>query len=169
MCAYTIYDRLSTRRILDDYYRPMIPEGEFSARLLLALALGAGIGFERQLRHHEAGLKTNALVACGSAIFVMLALSFTEPDRIVAQILPGIGFLGAGMILRDGLHVRGLNTAATLWCSAAVGTLAGAGQTLKAVIAAVVIVAANIVLRQVASRFESGVESDSPAGKGSGQ
>lgn len=131
-----------------------IHEGDFALRLLLALALGACIGLERQLRQHEAGLKTNALVATGSAIFVMMAGTFTEPDRIVAQILPGIGFLGAGMIMRDGLHVRGLNTAATLWCSASVGTLAGAGQNRMALIAALVIVSANIVLRQVAEWVE---------------
>jgi putative Mg2+ transporter-C (MgtC) family protein len=116
---------------------PSLAPLEFVLRLSLAVALGALIGIERQLRNHEAGLKTNALVAAGSAMFVMMAASFGEPDRIVAQILPGIGFLGAGMIMRDGLHVRGLNTAATLWCSAAVGTLAGA-------------VVANVALRHVA-------------------
>jgi len=108
------------------------------------------IGVERQLRNHEAGLKTNALVAAGSALFVMMARTFGEPDRIVAQILPGIGFLGAGMILRDGIHVRGLNTAATLSCSAAVGTLAGVGALSSSAMAAVVVLAANIGLRVVA-------------------
>lgn len=123
---------------------------EFLTNLALALGLGAVIGVERQLRNHEAGLKTNALVAAGSALFVMMARTFGEPDRIVAQILPGIGFLGAGMILRDGIHVRGLNTAATLWCSAAVGTLAGVGARSSATTAAVVVTLANIGLRAVA-------------------
>jgi putative Mg2+ transporter-C (MgtC) family protein len=123
---------------------------EFLLNLLEALGLGAVIGVERQLRNHEAGLKTNALVAAGSALFVMMARTFGEPDRIVAQILPGIGFLGAGMILRDGVHVRGLNTAATLWCSAAVGTLAGVGARSSAAIAAVIVMGANIGLRAVA-------------------
>jgi len=123
---------------------------QFWVRLLIALGLGASIGLERQLRNHEAGLKTNALVAAGSAMFVMMAQTFNAPDHIVGQILPGIGFLGAGMIMRDGLHVRGLNTAATLWCAAAVGTLVGSGQLLIPVIAAATIVIANIGLRQVA-------------------
>lgn len=123
---------------------------DFAVALLIALGLGAIIGLERQLRNHEAGLKTNALVAAGSAMFVMMAHTFTEPDRIVAQVLPGIGFLGAGMIMRDGLHVRGLNTAATLWCSAAIGTLAGAGERVTATMAAITVVLANIVLRHVA-------------------
>jgi putative Mg2+ transporter-C (MgtC) family protein len=123
---------------------------EFLARLLVAMGLGALIGLERELRNHEAGLKTNALVATGSSIFVMMACTFSTPDRIVGQILPGIGFLGAGMIMRDGLHVRGLNTAATLWCSASIGTLAGLGQRTMPAIATAAVVAANIILRQVA-------------------
>jgi putative Mg2+ transporter-C (MgtC) family protein len=127
----------------------------FCLHALLALALGSMIGLERQLRNHEAGLKTNALVAFGSALFVMMAQRFHEPDRIIAQILPGIGFLGAGMIMRDGVHVRGLNTAATLWCSAAVGTLGAAGETLTAVTAATLVVVANICLRFVAERIDA--------------
>src|SRR5579872_7199847 len=130
--------------------------------MLLALGLGAGIGFERQLRRHEAGLKTNALVAAGSAMFVMMASFFTEPDRIVAQIMPGIGFLGAGMIMRDGLHVRGLNTAATLWCSASIGTLAGSGHAPVASIGAAVILSANIILRVVANVVDRKVIKDKP-------
>ena len=101
---------------------------EFSIRFGLALLFGSLIGLERQLRRHEAGLKTNALVCAGSAVFTMMAFEVGEPDRVVGNIVSGIGFLGAGMILRDGLHVRGLNTAATLWCSAAIGSLAGGGQ-----------------------------------------
>jgi putative Mg2+ transporter-C (MgtC) family protein len=128
-----------------------IPEAEFAIRLLISVGLGSAIGIERQFRRHEAGLKTNALVAAGSAMFVMMASFFTEPDRIVAQIMPGIGFLGAGMIMRDGMHVRGLNTAATLWCSASIGTLAGTGRAWVAVIGTVVIVAANVILRTVAN------------------
>lgn len=131
-----------------------LSDAQFALRLLIALGLGAGIGFERQWQRHEAGLKTNALVCAGSAMFVMMAGFFGEPDRIVAQILPGIGFLGAGMIMRDGLHVRGLNTAATLWCSAAVGTLAGSGREAVAAVGALVIVAANIILREIANWVE---------------
>jgi putative Mg2+ transporter-C (MgtC) family protein len=131
-----------------------ISDAQFLVRLLIALGLGDGIGFERQWRRHEAGLKTNALVCAGSAMFVMMASFFGEPDRIVAQIMPGIGFLGAGMIMRDGLHVRGLNTAATLWCSASIGTLAGSGRGVIATLGAVVVVAANIILREIATWVE---------------
>ena len=143
-----------------------VSEAEFILRLLLALGLGSAIGFERQISHHEAGLKTNALVAAGSAMFVMMASFFTEPDRIVAQIMPGIGFLGAGMIMRDGLHVRGLNTAATLWCSAAIGTLAGSGHAAVASIGAGTIVAANIILRAVAEWVERRTHTDHAESQG---
>jgi putative Mg2+ transporter-C (MgtC) family protein len=123
---------------------------EFLTRLFLALALGALIGLERQIRNHEGGLKTNALVAMGSALFVLMAKTFDSPDRIVGQILSGIGFLGAGMIMRDGLHVRGLNTAATMWCAAAIGTLVGVGERAMPALAAVTVVVANVVLRELA-------------------
>ncbi len=96
----------------------------------VALACGAVIGSERQVRQRMAGLRTNALVALGAASFVTFAaLHPTEvsPTRVAAQIVSGIGFLGAGIIFRDGFNVHGLNTAATLWCSAGVGMLAGAG------------------------------------------
>lgn len=79
-----------------------------------------------------------------------MAYSFGAPDRIVAQIVTGIGFLGAGMIMRDGLHVRGLNTAATLWCSAAIGALAGTGNKLTSAIAAGMVLITNVVLREIA-------------------
>ena len=98
--------------------------------LAVALACGAVIGSERQVRQRMAGLRTNALVALGAAGFVTFAALFPDevsPTRVAAQIVSGIGFLGAGIIFRDGFNVHGLNTAATLWCSAAVGMLAGAG------------------------------------------
>jgi putative Mg2+ transporter-C (MgtC) family protein len=129
-----------------------------TAEMLLRLGAGVGlgtvIGFERQYRARMAGLRTNALVAAGATLFVLLsAHGFTggtaDPTRVAAQIVSGIGFLGAGVILREGLTVRGLNTAATLWCSAAVGSLAGAGLYLVAVAGTVVVVAVNIVLRPV--------------------
>jgi putative Mg2+ transporter-C (MgtC) family protein len=103
----------------------------FAIRLGLALILGAFIGAERQWRQRMAGLRTNALVAAGAAMFVMLSAVTARPDdsfRIAGQIVSGIGFLGAGVILRNGLNITGLNTAATLWCSAAIGTLAGYGM-----------------------------------------
>jgi putative Mg2+ transporter-C (MgtC) family protein len=130
---------------------------EMGLRLAAGLGLGAVIGMERQWRARGAGLRTNALVATGAALFVLLsaygfdagltAATRADPTRVAAQIVSGIGFLGAGVILRDGLNVRGLNTAATLWCSAAVGALAGAGMYPIAALGTVAVIIANVVLR----------------------
>ena len=94
----------------------------YMTHLLAAMLLGALIGAERQWRQRMAGLRTNALVATGAAVFILSAMSASpdSPGRIAAQIVSGIGFLGAGVIMRDGMNVRGLNTAATLWCSAGI-------------------------------------------------
>ncbi len=119
------------------------------ARLGLALLLGASIGFERQWRQKTAGLRTNALVALGASGFVVFGslIGHGDPMPIAAQIVTGIGFLGAGIILREGINVLGLNTAATLWCSAMVGTFAGGGYYLPSVIATAFVVATNLFLR----------------------
>ena len=112
----------------------MTPE-EAALNLAAAFCLSAVIGFERQWRNRLAGLRTNTLVALGAATFVVFAQLYPEeasPTRVAAQVVSGIGFLGAGLIFREGLSVRGLNTAATLWCSAAIGVLAGAGLPLYA-------------------------------------
>src|SRR5271165_3340568 len=107
-----------------------------------------------------AGLRTNALVAAGAAMFVMLAaLSTRAADdsfRIAGQVVSGIGFLGAGVILRDGLNITGLNTAATLWCSAAIGTLAGYGLYGSALTGAIAVVGANVCLRPVGKALNRG-------------
>jgi putative Mg2+ transporter-C (MgtC) family protein len=116
------------------------------ARVGLATALGIAIGAERQWRSRMAGLQTMALVSMGSALFLILsAYSFQVEDRlrVAAQIVSGIGFLGAGVIMKQGLSVTGLNTAATLWSTAAVGALAGAWMWREAIAGAVIIVAAN--------------------------
>ncbi len=129
---------------------------EFTIRLLTAFALGSVIGLERQWRQRMAGLRTNTLVAVGAALFVMLSVltpGDNSPTRIAAQIVSGIGFLGGGVILREGLSVRGLNTAATIWCAAAVGSLAGAGLLPNAVIGAAIILIANIALRPLGRRI----------------
>lgn len=121
-------------------------------RLLSAVALGAMIGFERQWRQRMAGLRTNALVALGAASFTVFAGLYPEevsPTRVAAQVVSGIGFLGAGVILREGLNIRGLNTAATLWCAAAVGLLAGGGFLVAAAITTTLIVLTNLFLRPV--------------------
>lgn len=106
--------------------------------LSVAVALGAVIGFERQWRQRLAGLRTNTLVALGAAFFEVFENLFPSvggSTRVAAQVVSGIGFLGAGIIFREGVNVRGLNTAATLWCSAAVGLLAGAGALAYAALA----------------------------------
>lgn len=123
---------------------------EFFVRLLTAMLLGTVIGAERQWRHKIAGLRTNALVAVGASMFVLFSTMVPEeasPTRMAAQVVSGIGFLGAGVIIRDGLNIRGLNTAATLWCSAAVGVLAGAGYPLEAAVGTCITVLANILIR----------------------
>lgn len=118
--------------------------------LAFATLLGAGIGFERQWRQRMAGLRTNTLVAIGAASFVIFAgltPGETSPTRMAAQVVSGIGFLGAGIIFREGLHVTGLNTAATLWCSAAVGLLAGSGHPREAALATGFVILVNLLLR----------------------
>ncbi len=123
---------------------------EIVFRLGAAALLGGLIGFERQWRQRLAGLRTNMLVALGAAGFVVFSMVFSgddSPTRIAAQIVSGIGFLGAGVIMREGVNVRGLNTAATLWCSAMVGTFAGGGQLLASGIAPSFVIATNLFLR----------------------
>jgi putative Mg2+ transporter-C (MgtC) family protein len=120
--------------------------------LLVAACLGAAIGLERQWRQRLAGLRTNTLVALGAAIFVTYSHVVSDDEgsaRMAAQVVSGIGFLGAGVIFKEGLNVRGLNTAATLWCSAAVGLLAGEGFALYGLLAAILVIAANTVLRPI--------------------
>jgi len=120
--------------------------------LFIAACLGASIGLERQWRQHLAGLRTNTLVALGAAIFITYGRAMSDAEgatRIAAQVVSGIGFLGAGVIFKEGLNVRGLNTAATLWCSAAVGLLAGEGLALYGLTAAVLVIGANTALRPI--------------------
>ena len=121
--------------------------------LAVALACGAAVGMERQWRQGLAGLRTNTLVALGAASFVVFAAIFPDeisPTRVAAQIVSGIGFLGAGIIFREGFNVRGLNTAATLWCSASVGMLAGAGAWDFALLMTTLVVFVNLALRPLA-------------------
>ncbi|WP_044611899.1 MgtC family protein [[Enterobacter] lignolyticus] len=127
----------------------------YISNLLAAMLLGALIGAERQWRQRMAGLRTNALVATGAAVFILSSMSASpdSPGRIAAQIVSGIGFLGAGVIMREGMNVRGLNTAATLWCSAGIGVLCGLGQFWNAAAATLIILCANILLREAAQRI----------------
>ena len=125
---------------------------QFEYRLALALVLGAVLGLERQVRHKAAGTRTHALVALGAALFVLLAEGIpgdiSAPGRVAGQIITGIGFLGAGAILRrDSSTVTGLTTAATVWCAGAIGTLAGLGSWYQALIGTGFILVANVLLR----------------------
>ena len=120
--------------------------------LAVAGGLSSLIGFERQWRNRLAGLRTNTLVALGSASFVIfeaLVPGDSSPTRVAAQVVSGIGFLGAGLIFREGLSVRGLNTAATIWCSAAVGVLAGASYPAYAALATGFVLFVNLLLRPI--------------------
>lgn len=122
---------------------------EFTTRLFSSLLLGAIIGIERQWRQKSAGLRTNTLVSLGSTAFLLLSLEIggDATGRIASYIVSGIGFLGAGVIMKDGLNVYGLNTAATIWCSAAVGTLCGMGLYIQAAIVTAAIMLSHIILR----------------------
>ena len=121
--------------------------------LVLASMLGALVGVERQWRQRMAGLRTNALVSLGAASFTLMSMLVdgdageASPTRVAAQVVSGIGFLGAGVIMKEGANIRGLNTAATLWCSAAIGVMAGAGYFLAAALVALTILATNMLLR----------------------
>lgn len=118
----------------------------------LALLLGALIGAERQYRERIASLRTNVLVALGAAAFVDMGIQMAGADgamRVLANVVTGVGFLGAGLILREGATIRGLNTAATVWCSAAIGAAAGANLPVQAIALAVFVLVCNTVLRPI--------------------
>lgn len=114
-------------------------ESELAWRLAVAMGAGGLVGLERELHNKRAGLRTNMLVAVGAAIYVCLSVMLTaekgDVTRIIAQVVTGMGFLGAGVIMQQGLTVYGLTTAATLWCSAALGCLAAAGSVYMTAIA----------------------------------
>ncbi|GAB2732013.1 MgtC/SapB family protein [Kitasatospora kifunensis] len=123
---------------------------DFLLRLATGVFCGALIGVERQWRARMAGLRTNALVATGATLFVLYSEAVgdaSSPTRVASYVVSGIGFLGGGVILRDGASVRGLNTAATLWCSAATGVLAASGKLAFAVLGALTVLAVHFVGR----------------------
>lgn len=125
--------------------------------LAAAFALGTLIGAERQFRQRTAGLRTNVLVAIGACQFVDMSMHLAGPEgavRVVAYVVSGIGFLGAGVIMKEGANIRGLNTAATLWCSAAVGACAGADLVAQAVLLTVFVLAGNTMLRPLVTALE---------------
>jgi putative Mg2+ transporter-C (MgtC) family protein len=127
---------------------------DLAIRLTVGLVLGAIIGFERELHRQPAGFRTHSLVALGAALFtVVSAFGFTgdlvDPTRIAAQIVSGIGFIGAGTILQHRGHIRGLTTAASLWAVAAIGTAAGAGLYVVAIVGTLLILIVLAILDRV--------------------
>jgi putative Mg2+ transporter-C (MgtC) family protein len=138
---------------------------DLSARMLIAAVLGAAIGFEREIHEHPAGMRTHLLVALGSAIFTELSIfgfgatsggtgsAPVDPTRIAAQVVSGIGFLGAGAILKYGTSIRGLTTAASLWATAAVGMAVGAGSWVLAVVGTAIVVFSLWPLNVVIARL----------------
>jgi len=139
---------------------------DLSVRLIVGAALGLAVGFEREIHGHPAGLRTHMLVAVGSALFTVLSaygfggvaagagtLAPIDPTRIAAQIVSGIGFLGAGAILKDGIVIRGLTTAASLWATAAVGMAAGAGEYIISIVGTAVILVSLWPINALAERL----------------
>ena len=148
---------------------PPFTDLELAQRLLTAAVLGAVIGIEREIRQKSAGLRTNILIAMGSALFTVMSLQLArlaelaDPARVASQIVTGIGFLGAGAILRTGNHVQGLTTAATVWVNAAIGVAAGGGEFHLAAIATGITLAALLVLtpaERIIARFAANREQD---------
>ncbi|HKB27842.1 MAG TPA: MgtC/SapB family protein [Candidatus Limnocylindrales bacterium] len=138
---------------------------QLSAQIILAAALGAIIGAEREIHGHPAGIRTHMLVSLGAAIFTVMSVhgfgqdvnpTRVDPTRIAAQIVSGIGFLGAGAILKDGIVIRGLTTAASLWATSAVGLAAGAGEYVIAVVASAVILVSLWPINALAERLHGG-------------
>lgn len=141
---------------------------EISLRLGLALLLGGIIGLERQWRSRYVGLRTNTLVTIGTAAMMMFALMIpmgNDPASIVhiiAGIITGVGFLGAGVIVKEGMTVKGFNTAATLWCSVAVGLFVGIGNFLAAGILTMFIILVNLFLRPIVYYINTQSSQDLP-------
>jgi len=129
----------------------------FIIRILFCFILSILIGLERQFRHKTVGLRTNVLVSLGAFMFVSISFNLSNVDttRIAAQVVSGIGFLGAGIILKDGDRVKGLNTAATLWCVAAIGVLTALGLVIEAFICTLFILISNILLRILSNKIMS--------------
>lgn len=143
-----------------------MPIEVFVFRLACALIAGIIIGTQRELRQHQAGLTTNALVAVGACIFILISESVimramaaggpvnNDNLRVLSQVVTGIGFLGAGVIMKNGVTIHGLSSAATIWCSAAVGCLCGYGLWKEALIAVAVILLINWGLKSIEIYFK---------------
>src|SRR5262252_9001955 len=127
----------------------MLPIEDFAKNLGWALLCGGLIGLEREYRSHDAGIRTNALVAAGAALFTMVSQMIGDSGRVAAQLVTGIGFIGAGAILKSGKHVKGLTTAATLWVVAGIGMFAGLGQSKMALLATASVLVLNFLLAPI--------------------
>jgi putative Mg2+ transporter-C (MgtC) family protein len=140
----------------------MLTDAELIRRLLLAAFLGGMLGAEREFRQKSAGFRTNILIAMGSALFTIASLTLAperaDPARIAAQIVTGIGFLGAGAILRTENRVHGLTTAATIWVNAALGVAAGAGQYHLAALGGAITIVVLLILAPLERALERRVE-----------
>ena len=136
----------------------MMPEPDaavLALRVLVAAVLGAALGLEREWRGKEAGLRTNTLIAIGAALFSAVSLLFAgDPGRVAAQVVTGVGFLGAGAIMRTGGSVQGLTTAALIWVNATIGVAAGAGYIRLAVIVTGITLVAMLALSPLDRVFE---------------
>lgn len=140
---------------------------ELAFRILVAAVLGAAIGIERERHDHPAGMRTHLLVSVGAATFTVLSLEAfagpgADPARVAAQIVTGIGFLGAGAILKSGGTVKGLTTAASLWAVAAVGMASGAAAWGVAIAATVIVIVSLWPLHEIERRFFARPESPPP-------
>ena len=136
-------------------------QADLAFRMLIAALLGAAIGLEREIHEHPAGMRTHLLVALGSAIFTELSIygfvgtttAPIDPSRVAAQVVSGIGFLGAGAILKYGTSIRGLTTAASLWTAAAIGMAAGAGEWLIAAVGTAIVIFSLWPLNRLVERM----------------
>lgn len=126
----------------------------FLQHICVALGLGCAIGLERQFTGHSIGIRTGMLVCIGAALFTSFAYCIPDGDvsRMAAQIVTGVGFLGSGIIFKDGFNIRGINTAATIWCTAGVGVMVGAGLYTYAAIATGCLIVVNLALRFLSRR-----------------
>jgi putative Mg2+ transporter-C (MgtC) family protein len=132
----------------------MISTEDFVIRLLVAMTAGFIIGIERQLHNKNGGLRTNTLVSVGAAIFVLISLRLSAADggdstRVIGQVVTGIGFLGAGVILHQGVSIIGITTAATIWCSAAIGCMSAAGYFIETAISTILIIIINFGMHNI--------------------
>ncbi|MBR5678289.1 MAG: MgtC/SapB family protein [Paludibacteraceae bacterium] len=125
-------------------------------KIIVATALGSLIGMERELHGKVVGTRTISLIAIGSALYVLMSPSILGGDnsRVIAQVVSGIGFLGAGIIFKDGDTIKGLTTAATVWCAAAIGCLCGSGMFAEAILGTAAIMIVNIFFKHHHSERE---------------